>query len=122
MTNALPAENIFDHRRSSDVEHVGYIHLTDDGLFAPFDLLHRPAGEATELEEAENLLDELGLRMFIEDWWLDLDGRRVKVLIQEVRRDTISVAQAMDGPIAKSVDLLAVIELPLPTDRLSQTA
>lgn len=120
MTSGLPVENTFDHRRSSDGEHVGYIHLTEDGQFAPFDLLHRQVGEPTDLEVAEDLLDELGLRMFTEDWWLDLDGRRVKVLIQEVRRDTISVARALDGPIAKSVDLRASIDLSLPTDRLSQ--
>ncbi len=73
-----------------------------------------------ELDEAEHLLDGIGLSMFTEDWWLVLDGEHVKVLISEVRRDSISVARTMDGPVAKSVDLLTTIELRLPTDRLVQ--
>lgn len=120
MVQGLPIENTFDHMRSSDGEHVGYIHMTDSGRFVPYDLLHRPRAEAMELDEAEHLLDGIGLSMFTEDWWLVLDGEHVKVLISEVRRDSISVARTMDGPVAKSVDLLTTIELQLPTDRLVQ--
>ena len=120
MVTPLPSENTFDHVRALDGEHVGYIHMTDDGGFVPFDLLHRQRGEASELDEAEALLDELGLRLLAEDWWLDLDGERVKVLIREVRRATVSVSPALTGPIAKSIDLTKTIELPLPTDRLHQ--
>jgi len=73
-----------------------------------------------ELEDAENLLDELGLGMFAENWWLDVDGQRMRVLIQEVRRDRVHVAPAVEGAIAKSVDMTATTELALPTDRLHQ--
>ncbi|MCC3274970.1 serine/threonine protein phosphatase [Arthrobacter sp. zg-Y20] len=121
MTGPLPPENTFDHRRSHDGEHVGYIHLADDGGFVPFDLLHRQCGEAMELDEAENLLDELGLRMFTEDWWLDVDGGRMPVLIQEVRRGSVRVAPTTEGAIAKSADLRRSVDLPLPTDRLHTT-
>ncbi|NJC21805.1 hypothetical protein BJ994_000881 [Arthrobacter pigmenti] len=121
MVTPLPAQNTFDHLRSSDGEHVGYINLTQDGRFVPFDLLHRQRAEPMDLDEAENLLDELGLRMFTEDWWLIRDGQQEKVLICEIRRDSISVARAMPGTIAKSVDLTETIDLPLPTDRLVQT-
>ena len=121
MVTPLPTENTFDHLRALDGEHVGYIHVTEDGGFVPFDLLHRQRGEALELDEAEALLDELGLRMLIEDWWLDLDGERIKVLIKEIRRDTVSVSPALAGPIAKSIDLTAIIDIPLPTDRLHQS-
>ncbi|MFT4468571.1 serine/threonine protein phosphatase [Arthrobacter sulfonylureivorans] len=120
MATPLPSENTFDHVRALDGEHVGYIHMTDDGGFVPFDLLHRQRGEVSELDEAEALLDELGLRLLAEDWWLDLDGERVKVLIREVRRATVSVSPALTGPIAKSIDLTKTIELLLPTDRLHQ--
>lgn len=76
MASPIPTKNTFDHARALDSEHVGYIHMTDDGGFVPFDLLHRQCAEASEL----------------------------------------------DGPIAKSVDLLSTIELALPTDRLHQSA
>ena len=122
MPQHLPPENTFDHRRSLDGEHVGYIHMTADGAFIPYDLLHRQQAEALELDEAENLLDDLGLAMFLEDWWLDLDGGRVPVLIQEVRRDRVSVAFAAAGAIAKAADMTTSIEVLLPTDRLHQTA
>lgn len=118
MIEAMPTENTFDHLRSSDGEHVGYIHMTPDGEFAPFDLLHRRRSDATDLETAEALLDDLGLAMFTEDWWLDIDGRRIPVLIQEVRRDRVSVAPTAAGAIAKAADMNASIELLLPTDRL----
>ncbi len=121
MLQQLPPDNTFDHRRSRDGEHVGYLHMTSDGAFIPFDLLHRQRGEALELEEAENLLDDLGLTMFMEEWWLDLDGERVPVLIREVRRDRVSVAFAAAGEIAKAADMTTSIELLLPTDRLHQS-
>lgn len=63
MPLPMPLENTFDHLRKPDGEHVGYIHMTDDGEFVPFDLLHRRRSEATDLESAETLLDDLGLRM-----------------------------------------------------------
>lgn len=121
MLQQLPPENTFDHRRSGDGEHVGYIHMTDDGAFIPFDLLHRQRSAALELEEAENLLDDLGLAMFVEDWWLDVDGGQVPVLIREVRRDRVSVAFAASGAIAKAADMTTSIDIPLPTDQLHQT-
>lgn len=120
MTGPIPVENTFDHLRSSDGEHVGYLHMTEAGGFIPFDLLRRQRAEAMELEDAEQLLDELGLRMFAEDWWLEVEGQRMKVLIQEVRRDRVRVAPAIEGAIAKSADMTAGIELMLPTDRLHQ--
>ena len=120
MPAPMPTENTFDHLRSFDGEHVGYIHMTAGGGFVPFDLLHRQRAEAMELEDAEALLDELGLRMFTEDWWLDGDSGRIQVLIQEVRRDRVQVAPSTEGAIAKSADMRASVELLLPTGRLHQ--
>ena len=116
----MPSENTFDHLRSHDGEHVGYIHMTASGHFIPFDLLRRQRAGALELEDAEQLLEDLGLGMFTEDWWLDVDGQRIRVLIQEVLRDCVRVAPAVEGAIAKSADMTATIELALPTDRLHQ--
>ncbi|WP_237687348.1 serine/threonine protein phosphatase [Arthrobacter jiangjiafuii] len=118
MIEAMPADNTFDHLRDSDGEHVGYIHMTPGGDFVPFDLLHRRRAEPMDLEAAEALLNELGLAMFTEDWWLDIDGQWIPVLIQEVRRDRVSVAPTAAGAIAKAADMNASIELPLPAARL----
>ncbi|MCC3301217.1 serine/threonine protein phosphatase [Arthrobacter sp. zg-Y895] len=118
MSEPLPSDNTFDHLRSLDGEHVGYIHMTDDGGFVPYDLLHRRRAEAGDLDAAEALLDELGLRMFIEEWWLEDGGQQIPVLIQEVRRDRVVVAPTAEGAIAKAADMTAAIELLLPTDRL----
>lgn len=93
----MPPENTFDHLRKLDGEHVGYIHMTDDGGFVPFDLLHRRRSAATDLESAESLLDDLGLRMFMDEWWLSVDGQHQQVLIQEVRRDRVLVAPTVAG-------------------------
>jgi hypothetical protein len=120
MTLPMPPENTFDHLRKLDGEHVGYIHMTDDGGFVPFDLLHRRRSEATNLESAESLLDDLGLRMFMDEWWLSVDGQHQQVLIQEVRRDRVLVAPTVAGAIAKSADMTKTIEVPLPTGRLFQ--
>ncbi|HRO31643.1 serine/threonine protein phosphatase [Citricoccus sp.] len=126
MTHPMPTTDTFEHVRGADGEHVGYIHCTDDGRFVPFDLLQRRRGEPMELDEAEALLDGIGLSMLAEPWWLDEgNGERVKVLVQEVHRDRLTVARAMDdlsGPVAKAVDLQAVITVELPTDRLHDAA
>lgn len=117
----MPTENTFDHRRSWDGEHVGYIHVTEDGRFVPFDLLQRMRTGPGDLDAAETLLDDLGLQMFTEDWWLDVvGGQRIPVLIQEVHRDRITVAPTAEGAIAKAVDMTAATVLLLPTDRLHQ--
>jgi len=49
-------DDVFDRIRPLDQEVVGYIGITEEGLFVPFDLLHRPAGPAEELEDAEGPL------------------------------------------------------------------
>lgn len=83
MPQPLPPDNTVDHRRSLDGEHVDYIHMTDAGTFIPFDLLHRQRAKPLELEEAEGILDELGLAMFTEDWCFDL-GRLHQHGVKEV--------------------------------------
>ena len=121
-------EDVFDHLRREDGEHVGYIEMSADGRFIPYDRLWVRHGEAMELDEAEAVLDEIGLRLLAEDWHLDeadsLTGEEggARVLIREIHRDRVIVARAMEDlsatNIAKSVDLIGAIELPLPTTRL----
>ena len=118
LTEPLPLENTFDHLRSMDGEHVGYIHMSDDGAFIPYDLLHRRLAGPGDLDAAEALLDDLGLRMFMDEWVLDDDGLQIPVLIREVHRDRVVVAPTAEGAIAKAADMSAATELLLPTDRL----
>ena len=78
--------------------------------------------------EPEAVLDEIGLRLLAEDWLLEEDDPQTgeegwaRVRIREIHRDRIIVARAMEDlsatNIAKSMDLIGAIELPLPTTRL----
>ena len=121
-------EDVFDHLRREDGEHVGYIEMSADGRFIPYDRLWARRGEAMELDEAEAVLDAIGLRLLAEDWLLEEDDLQTgeaswtRVRIREIHRDRVIVARAMEDlsatNIAKSVDLIGAIELPLPTTRL----
>ena len=121
-------EDVFDHLRHEDGEHVGYIEMSADGRFIPYDRLWVQRGEAMELDEAEAVLDAIGLRLLAEDWLLEEDDPQTgeaswtRVRIREIHRDRVIVARAMEDlsatGVAKSVDLIGAIELPLPTTRL----
>lgn len=120
-------EDVFDHLRREDGEHVGYIEMSADGRFIPYDRLWVRRGEAMVLDEAEAVLDAIGLRLLAEDWLLEDDLQTgeaswTRVRIREIHRDRVIVARAMEDlsatNIAKSVDLIGAIELPLPTTRL----
>ena len=121
-------EDVFDHLRREDGEHVGYIEMREDGRFIPYDRLWVRRGEAMDLDEAEEVLDAIGLRLLAEDWLLGEEDPQTgeeswaRVRIREIHRDRVIVARAMEDlsatGIAKSVDLIGAIELPLPTTRL----
>ena len=143
---SAPAEGsvVFDHLRAEDGEHVGYLEIADDGRFIPYDLLRRRRGAAMDLDEAEALLDGIGLRMLAEDWLLREDGPGeageseapggapsreavpdgptwTRVRIREIGRDRVVVGRAMESTsehVARTIDLTGSIEVPLPTDRL----
>ena len=121
-------EDVFDHLRREDGEHVGYIEMSADGRFIPYDRLWVRRGEAVELDEAEAVLDAIGLRLLAEDWLLEEEDPQTgeaswtRVRIREIHRDCVIVARAMEDlsatSVAKSVDLIGAIELSLPTTRL----
>ena len=121
-------EDVFDHLRREDGEHVGYIEMSADGRFIPYDRLWARRGEAMELDVAEAVLDAIGLRLLAEDWLLEEEDPQtgeaswIRVRIREIHRDHVIVARAMEDlsatSVAKSVDLIGAIELPLPTTRL----
>ena len=121
-------KDVFDHLRREDGEHVGYIEMSADGRFIPYDRLWVQRGEAMDLDEAEAVLDAIGLRLLAEEWLLEEEDPQTgeeswaRVRIREIHRDRVIVARAMEDlsatNIAKSVDLIGAIELPLPTTRL----
>ncbi len=121
-------EDVFEHLRREDGEHVGYIEMSADGRFIPYDRLWVRRGEATDLDEAEAVLDAIGLRLLAENWLLQEEDPQTgketwaRVRIREIHRDRVIVARAMEDlsatSIAKSVDLVGSIELALPTTRL----
>ena len=127
QTDRPATEEVFDHVRREDGEHVGYIKMSADGRFIPYDRLWVRRGEAMDLDEAEAVLDEAGLRFLAEDWLLQEEDEQTggatwaRVRIREIHRDRVVVARAMEdlsAGVAKSIDLIGGIELPLPTPRL----
>ena len=79
-------------------------------------------------EEEPTTPEATGLRLLAEDWLLEEDDLQTgeenwaRVRIREIHRDRVIVARAMEDlsatGVAKSVDLIGAIELPLPTTRL----
>ena len=79
-------EDVFDHLCREDGEHVGYIEMSPDGRFIPYDRLWVRRGGAMDLDEAEATLDEVGLRLLTEDWLLqEADERTGKAIWTRVR-------------------------------------
>lgn len=114
----------FPHVRAEDHQHVGYLRMTEDDEFVPVDLLRRPCGPPSGLEEAEGVLEEIGLRVLDRDWLLTTPGAPdVLVGIQEIGTDDVIVAPldgGTSGHVAKSVDMVRAVRLPLPTSRLRE--
>lgn len=113
-------DKIFEHRRASDGEHVGYMKLTADDAFVPIDLMWNELSPAVSFDVAENLLDELGLTYLAEDWYMysERARRRVRVRISEVMPDVIVVANAEFGI---SDDIGTRYTLPNPSANLFRT-
>ncbi|MCT1459577.1 hypothetical protein M3G03_08510 [Aestuariimicrobium sp. p3-SID1156] len=117
----LTSDSVFDHVRSNDNELVGYIAVTDEGDFVPFDLLHRQAGPACQLAQAEELLDEIGLGLLAEVYELQRDGQRLRVGIKELTRNEVVVGPLPGDldPSSDPVDLTARWSYSLPTPELT---
>lgn len=78
-----------------------------------------------DLDDAEALLDRVGLSLLAEDWLLlpapAEGGDPVRVRIAELTRDAVTVSPTLadaSGKVAKSVDLTRRTTITLPTDRL----
>lgn len=75
-----------EHRRP-DGEVVGYIEMLGE-LFRPYDLAGRPIGEATQWNDAEDAVEQLGLAWLAEPYLVDVDGER-RVRVTEIDREQI---------------------------------
>lgn len=118
----LTSESAFEHVRASDGEVVGYIVITDDGQFVPFDLLHRQASEPSDLAHAEELLEQIGLSLLAESCQLSREGQALRVGIKELTRDEVTVGPLTDDldPSSEAVDLTARWTYRLPASELTQ--
>lgn len=80
-----------EHRRAGDRERVGWMRPVDDG-FVAVDLLGRERTGIVDWLEAEELLDELGLRYLADPYELLLDdGHWLRVRIADVSPEQIRV-------------------------------
>lgn len=103
--------------RREDGELVGYLEILDDG-FRPRDLLGRILGAPADLEDAEAVVDRVGLAALAEPWLLtNDDGSRQQVLIVSVDAESAWVANA-DFAQVVGADIGTPIRIDLPTDRL----
>ncbi|EPH04368.1 hypothetical protein HMPREF1531_01079 [Propionibacterium sp. oral taxon 192 str. F0372] len=117
-----PADaDVFDHKRSRDGEHIGYIEMTTDGGFVPYDRLWRRCGDPGSIDVAEARLDETGLRFLANSWTLHTSDGSVKVRIAEVHRDHAVVSPVLDDfgtETAGTVDLTQRWTIALPCEDL----
>src|SRR4051794_14527484 len=87
----MPHENWIEHRRPGDRERLGWITADGDG-FVALDALGRRATGTVDWLEAEEALDERGLRWLADLYQLDRpDGTRERVRIVEVTPDRVVV-------------------------------
>ncbi len=116
---STPPADAFEHVRGRDRERIGWIAMTPDDRFVPYDLLWRQVGEPSDLTATEAVLDELGLRYLAEKWEMVTEDGSVAVQIVEITADTVAVAPVLDSEnVALALDLTRRTTLPNPTDLL----
>lgn len=80
-----------EHRRAGDRERLGWMKPVDDG-FVAIDLLGRERTDVVDWLQAEELLDEIGLRYLAEPFEFQLDeGHWLRVRIADVSPERIRV-------------------------------
>ncbi|ROS23756.1 hypothetical protein [Cellulomonas sp. PhB150] len=87
----MPPQDWIEHRRPGDRERLGWIRPEGDG-FVALDALGREASGTVDWLEAEEALEERGLRWLADIWRLELpDGTRERVRIVEVTPERVVV-------------------------------
>lgn len=80
-----------EHRRAGDRERLGWMQPVNDG-FVAIDLLGRARTDVVDWLEAEELLDELGLRYLAEPYeFLLSQGHWLRVRIADVSPERVRV-------------------------------
>lgn len=92
----MDEDTTFGHIRESDSECVGYLRMTDDGKFIPIDLLWNEIAGPMDLDDAEAILDSVGLGYLADNWLLEVPDhpKLVKVRIQEITSERIVLSNA----------------------------
>ena len=78
------------HRRPDDREHIGWIRPEGD-LWVAVDLLGREASAPLEWLDAEDALEQIGLRWLADIWTLETDAGALRVRIVEVTPERVVV-------------------------------
>ncbi len=108
------------HHRAVDGEHVGYLVGVDEERMRPMTLLGTPLADPSHRNEAEALLDAVGLSYLIEPWELvDEDGSATRVVLLEISPERVAVAEAASAQVVGAPRTEGSrIELPNPCRRL----
>ncbi|MCR4511895.1 hypothetical protein [Aeromicrobium sp. 50.2.37] len=107
------------YHRPDDGEHVGYLR-PDGDLVVPCTLLGTALAEPLERDDAETVLDDVGLSYLAETWLLiDDDGTQRRVVLVEVDAARAVVTDAGSALVVGApADERGRREVSLPTDRL----
>lgn len=109
----MPHEDWIEHRRAGDRERLGWIR-PDGEDFVAIDALGREVTAAVDWLDAEEALDERGLRWLADLWQLDLvDGTRARVRIVEVTPERV-VVKVDDFGAVDAVTRSYVLPFPAP--------
>ena len=101
------------HRRE-DGELVGWIDMTTaEPLLVPVDRLGRACTPVEDWDEAETVLDELGLRMLMGRFVIEEDGREVTVRIAHLYDDRVVLSTVLTDAI-EEVGREIVVPFPPP--------
>lgn len=107
------------YHRPDDGEHVGYLR-PDGDLVVPCTLLGTDLAGPLERDDAETVLQDVGLSYLAETWLLlDDDGTQRRVVLVEVDAARAVVADAGSALVVGApADERGRREVALPTDRL----
>lgn len=108
------------HHRADDREHVGYLVPVGADLVRPATLVGTWLGGPSARDEAEEVLDEVGLSYLIEPWELVTeDGTAVRVVLLEISAERVVVGEATSAQVVGApVTEHSRVVLTNPSDRL----
>ncbi len=108
------------HRRPGDREVIGYLAPAGDDV-VPMSLLGVPLADPMGWTEAEDVLDEAGLRWLAQPLWLrEDDGTRRRVVVLEIDAERVVLGGAEAAlVVGRPAEMAGRTVVDLPTDRLT---